>query len=1064
MGLGGGGAPGGGGGGGGGAPGRVGVAVTGSLVLVDRIISWSLHNRPLVLGLSVLFLAVGSWVAWRMPVDVLPDLTAPTVTILVEGQGMAPTDMEALVTFPIETALNGAAGVRRVRSATAVGVAVVWVEFEWGQDIYRARQTVNERVAAVAADLPPQVDAPTLAPVSSIMGEILFVALRSERHDALELRTIAETQVRRRLLAVPGVSQVVATGGGERQFQVIVSPERLAAVDVSIDEVEEALRRASRNTSAGFRVAGGQEYLIQGVGQVRTLTDIEHTVVATRDLTPIVIGDLASVRVGEALKRGEGSYNGEPAVVLGIQRQPDVNTLQLTRTLDDAFGEIQSTLPEGVQIERDVMRQADFIEVALSNLNAALRDGTLLVVLVTVVFLANIRAAGITLAAIPLSLVAAVIGLRLAGLSINSMTLGGLAIAIGALVDDAIIDVENILRRLRENAIRPEAERRPILEVIYLASKEIRGSIVFATIIVMLVFLPLFFLSDVEGRLLQPLGLAYLIALFASLVVALTVTPVLSFYLLPNLKSVRDGHEPAVSRWIKRHYGRSVPWALNHRRTVFAAAGILLVVSGLSLPRMGRAFLPEFNEGALVISAVTLPGTSLQASDELGTALERLLQRVPEVVSSARRTGRAERDEHVQGVESAEIDVKLRDSERTRDEILRDIRGRLSLLPGVNVTIGQPISHRIDHMLSGTRANLAIKIFGEDLQQLRDIGAQVQAAIQNVDGLVDLSVEQQTDIPTVRVNFDRVALGRYGLQSGTAAEALETALVGREVGQVLDGQIAVPLVMRYPAADRPDIEAIRDTPLRTSTGGRVPVSAVADVREDRSPNFISRENVQRKITVTANVAGRDLGSVVEDVQNTIASAIQMPTGYRVESSGQFESSEQAATLLLWLSIAVVIAMFFILSAAFSSSGLAALIMVNLPLALIGGIAGVFISGGVLSIASIIGLIALLGIAARNGIMLVSHIEYLRHDEGLTDLRQAVVQGSIDRVVPILMTALCTGLALVPVALGAGEPGSEIQAPMASVIIFGLITSTALNMLVVPAAYYAMHARRATVAA
>jgi CzcA family heavy metal efflux pump len=1050
--------------GGAGGAGRVGVAVTGSLVLVDRIISWSLHNRPLVLGLSVLFLAVGSWVAWRMPVDVLPDLTAPTVTILVEGQGMAPTDMEALVTFPIETALNGAAGVRRVRSATAVGVAVVWVEFEWGQDIYRARQTVNERVAAVAADLPPQVDAPTLAPVSSIMGEILFVALRSERHDALELRTIAETQVRRRLLAVPGVSQVVATGGGERQFQVIVSPERLAAVDVSIDEVEEALRRASRNTSAGFRVAGGQEYLIQGVGQVRTLTDIEHTVVATRDLTPIVIGDLASVRVGEALKRGEGSYNGEPAVVLGIQRQPDVNTLQLTRTLDDAFGEIQSTLPEGVQIERDVMRQADFIEVALSNLNAALRDGTLLVVLVTVVFLANIRAAGITLAAIPLSLVAAVIGLRLAGLSINSMTLGGLAIAIGALVDDAIIDVENILRRLRENAIRPEAERRPILEVVYLASKEIRGSIVFATIIVMLVFLPLFFLSDVEGRLLQPLGLAYLIALFASLVVALTVTPVLSFYLLPNLKSVRDGHEPAVSRWIKRHYGRSVPWALNHRRTVFAAAGILLVVSGLSLPRMGRAFLPEFNEGALVISAVTLPGTSLQASDELGTALERLLQRVPEVVSSARRTGRAERDEHVQGVESAEIDVKLRESERTRDEILRDIRGRLSLLPGVNVTIGQPISHRIDHMLSGTRANLAIKIFGEDLQQLRDIGAQVQAAIQNVDGLVDLSVEQQTDIPTVRVNFDRVALGRYGLQSGTAAEALETALVGREVGQVLDGQIAVPLVMRYPAADRPDIEAIRDTPLRTSTGGRVPVSAVADVREDRSPNFISRENVQRKITVTANVAGRDLGSVVEDVQNTIASAIQMPTGYRVEYSGQFESSEQAATLLLWLSIAVVIAMFFILSAAFSSSGLAALIMVNLPLALIGGIAGVFISGGVLSIASIIGLIALLGIAARNGIMLVSHIEYLRHDEGLTDLRQAVVQGSIDRVVPILMTALCTGLALVPVALGAGEPGSEIQAPMASVIIFGLITSTALNMLVVPAAYYAMHARRATVAA
>jgi CzcA family heavy metal efflux pump len=1027
--------------------------------VIDRIISWSLHNRPLVLGLSVLFLAAGGWVAWRMPVDVLPDLTAPTVTILVEGQGMAPTDMEALVTFPIETALNGAAGVRRVRSATAVGIAVVWVEFEWGQDIYRARQTINERVAAVAADLPPQVDPPTLAPVSSIMGEILFVALRSDRHDPLQLRTIAETQVRRRLLAVPGVSQVVATGGGERQFQVIVSPQRLAAADLSIDEVEEALRRASRNTSAGFRVASGQEYLIQGIGQIRTISDIEQTVVTARGTQPILISDLGAVRIGEALKRGEGSYNGEPAVVLGIQRQPDVNTLQLTRTLDAAFHEIQATLPEGVRIERDVMRQADFIEVALSNLNAALRDGTLLVVLVTVVFLANIRAAGITLVAIPLSLVAAVIGLRLAGLSINSMTLGGLAVAIGALVDDAIIDVENILRRLRQNATKPEAERRPVLEVVYVASKEIRGSIVFATVIVMLVFLPLFFLADVEGRLLQPLGLSYLIALFASLIVALTVTPVLSFYLLPKLRSVREGHEPAVSRWTKRGYGRWVPWTLDHRKTIFAAAAILLVLTGLSLPRMGRAFLPEFNEGALVISAVTLPGTSLAASDQLGTALERLLRRVPEVVSSARRTGRAERDEHVQGVESAEIDVKLRESARSRDEVLDDIRTQLSLLPGVNVTIGQPISHRIDHMLSGSRANLAIKIFGEDLQQLRDLGGQVQAAVQGIEGLVDLSVEQQTDIPTIRVNFDRVALGRYGLQSGAAAEALETALVGREVGQILDGQIAVPLVIRYPHADKPDLEAIRDTPLRTSSGGRVPVSAVADVREDRSPNFISRENVQRKITVTANVAGRDLGSVVEDAQNAVGSRVTLPSGYRIEYSGQFESSQQAASLLLWLSIAVVIAMFFILAAAFGSSSLAALIMVNLPLALIGGIAGVFISGGVLSIASIIGLIALLGIAARNGIMLVSHIEYLRHEEGVTDLRHAVVQGSIDRVVPILMTALCTGLALVPVALGAGEPGSEIQAPMASVIIFGLISSTALNMLVVPAAYYAAHARR-----
>ena len=838
--------------------------------MIDRIIGWSLRNRPLVLGLSVIFLALGAWVAIRMPVDVLPDLTAPTVTVLVEGQGMAPTDMEALVTFPIETALNGAAGVRRVRSATAVGIAVVWVEFEWGEDIYRARQTVNERVAAVARDLPPEVDPPSLAPVSSIMGEILFIALRSDRHDPVELRTIAETQVRRRILAVPGVSQVVATGGGERQFQVVVWPDRLTAANVSLDDVEEALRNASGNTSAGFRVAGGQEYLIQGVGQIRTIEDIEQTVVVTRGISPILIRDLATVRLGEALRRGEGSYNGEPAVILGIQRQPDVNTLQLTRTLESTLNDIQATLPEGAKIERDVMRQSDFIEVAVHNLNAALRDGTLLVVLVTIVFLANVRAAAITLVAIPLSLVAAVIGLRLAGLSINSMTLGGLAIAIGALVDDAIIDVENIMRRLRENARKPEGERQPILDVVYAASKEIRGSIVFATLIVMLVFLPLFFLADVEGKLLQPLGLAYLIALFASLIVALTVTPVLSSYLLPKVRSVREATEPAVARWVKRHYERIVVPAIDHRMPVFAAALLLLVLTAISLPFMGRAFLPEFNEGALVISAVTLPGTSLEASDKLGAALERLLKEVPEVVSTARRTGRAERDEHVQGVESAEIDVKLRKSERSRDEVLEQIRERVSLLPGVNVTIGQPISHRIDHMLSGTRANLAIKIFGDDLAELRTLGERVQSAITGVPGLVDLSVEQQTDIPTVRVRFDRAALSRYGLQAGHAAESLETALVGREVGRILQGQVSVPLVIRFPHADQPDLEAIRDAPLRSASGGRIPVSAVADVAEDRSPNFISRENVQRKITVTANVSGRDLGSVVQDVQRAVA--------------------------------------------------------------------------------------------------------------------------------------------------------------------------------------------------
>jgi CzcA family heavy metal efflux pump len=1029
--------------------------------VIDRIIAWSLQNRLLVLGASVVLLLAGSWVTVRMPVDVLPDLTAPAVTILVEGQGMAPTDMEALVTFPIETALNGASGVRRVRSATAVGIAVVWVEFEWGQDIYRARQTVAERMAVVAADLPPQVDAPTLAPVSSIMGEILFLALRSDRHSPLELRTIAETQVRRRLLAVPGVSQVVATGGAERQFQVVVEPNRLTTFGLTLEDVGAALADGNRNTSAGFRVASGQEYLIRGVGQVASLADIEHTVVATRAGQPVLVRDLAVVRVGEALRRGEGSYNGEPAIILGVQRQPDVNTLALTRSLEIVLDGLQATLPEGVLIERNVMRQADFIEVAIANLNAALRDGTALVVVVTVLFLANLRAAAITLVAIPLSLVAAVIGLSLAGLSLNSMTLGGLAIAIGALVDDAIIDVENVLRRLRENAGRPEAERRSAFEVVYAASREIRGSIVFATVIVMLVFLPIFFLSDVEGRLLQPLGLAYLIAIFASLVVALTVTPVLSFYLLPRLRAVREGHEPKFVQVIKAGYARVLPAILDGRPLVFGSAVVLLIVAGLGASRLGRSFLPEFNEGALVISAVTLPGTSLASSNELGTSLERLLLQVPEVVSTARRTGRAERDEHVQGVESAEIDVRLRASDRSRDEVLEEIRERVSLLPSVNVTLGQPISHRIDHMLSGTRANLAIKVFGDNLTDLRRIAVGVQTAVADVDGLVDLSIEQQTDIPTVRVRFDRLALARHGLQAGRAADTLETALVGREVGQVLDGQVAVPLVVRYPELVDQHLDAVRATPLALAGGRRVPLSAVADIGEDRSPNFISREDVQRKITVSANVAGRDLGSVVAEVRRVVGERVPLPSGYRIEFGGQFESSEQASRLLFWLSAGVVVLMFLVLVTAFGSTGRAALIMVNLPLALMGGLVGVFLSGGVLSVASIIGLIALLGIAARNGIMLVSHIDHLRRNEGVHDLRTAVTQGSVDRIVPILMTALSTGLALVPVALGAGEPGSEIQAPMAWVIIGGLFSSTLLNMIVIPAAYFAMYREAAT---
>ena len=1019
-------------------------------MFLDALIHWSLRNRLAVLATAAAFLAWGGYVAVRMPVDVLPDLTAPTVTVLVEGHGMAPTDMEALVTFPVEAALNGSSGVRRVRSSTAVGIAVIWVDFDWGADVYRARQTVTEKLAVAAATFPDDVDPPVLAPLSSIMGEIMFIALESAAHTPLELRTAAETLVRRRVLATPGVAQVTVIGGERRQFEVLVDPERLADYGVSLSAVEAALQQASRNTSAGFRRAGGQEYLIQGAGRAHDVEGIGATVIATRDTRPIRVRDVADVRVGESLKRGDGSRNGRPAVILGIHRQPDVNTLTLTRDLDRVLDEIRSGLPAGMQLDARLFRQAEFIELALANLSAALRDGTLLVVLVTLLFLANLRASAITLLAIPLSLLAAVVGLRLAGLSINSMTLGGMAIAVGALVDDAIIDVENVTRRLRENAALPETARRPVLDVVYCASREIRASIVYATLIVMLVFLPLFFLAGVEGRLLQPLGLAYLIALAASLVVALTVTPALCAYLLPGEQRIREGREPALAAALRRGYGRLLPNVLRQPALAVAAAGLLFAGALATVPHMGRAFLPAFNEGALVISAVTLPGTSLDESNALGSAVERLLLDVPEVAATARRTGRAELDEHVQGVESAEIDARLTPGGRPRAAVLEEIRERLSLVPGTTITIGQPISHRIDHMLSGARANIAVKFFGPDLNVLRSLGTQGLAAMQGIPGLVDLALEPQADIPTVRVGFDRTALARHGLPAGEAASVLETALLGRRVGQIIDGQLAVPLILRYETSDLADLEAIWQTRLDMPAGARVPLGSLAEIVEDRGPNFIGRENAQRRIIVSANIAGRDLGSVVADVRAQVDTGVALPEGYRVEYGGQFEAEEEAERLLLGLGAGAVAGIFLILYSACRSSRDAAIMMINLPLALIGGVAGVFLGGGVLSIAALIGFIALFGIATRNGIMLVSRIRRLLEEEGVVDVREAIIRGSVDRLVPIVMTALSTGLALLPVALRFGEPGSEIQAPLALVIVCGLFSSTALNMFVVPA--------------
>ena len=1021
--------------------------------MLDALIGWSLRNRLAVLAGAGAFLAWGGVVLRQMPVDVLPDLTAPTVTVLVEGRGMAPTDMEALVTLPIEAVMNGAAGVRRVRSATAVGLAVIWVDFDWGEDIYRARQTVAEKLSSAVPSLPDAVEPPVLAPVSSIMGEIMFVALESPAHSPIELRTTADVVIRRRLLAVPGVAQVTVIGGERRQFEVLVEPDRLFDYGLSLTAVEDALRRANRNTSAGFRQAGGQEYLIQGVGRLSDAEAIAATVVGARGTRPIRVADVAAVEVGAALRRGDGSRNGRPAVILGIHRQPDVNTLALTRELDRVLDDVQAGLPAGMQLDTRLFRQADFIELAMSNLTRALRDGALLVAAVTLLFLASARAGTITLLAIPLSLLAAVVGLRALGLSIDSMTLGGMAIAVGALVDDAIIDVENVGRRLRENARRPASERRPRLRVVFEASREIRPSIVFATLIVGLVMLPIFFLSGVEGRLLQPLGLVYLIALAASLLVALTLTPVLCFYLLPGRDGASAGREPALAAGVRRRYARLLPRALRRPRTVLAAAGALSAAAAATTPFLGRAFLPPFNEGALVISAVTLPGTSLAESSAIGSAVERLLLQVPEVASTARRTGRAELDEHVQGVESAEIDVRLEAGGRPRATVLDEIRERLSLVPGTSITIGQPISHRIDHMLSGSRAHVAVKIFGDDLAVLRDLGEQAVAAMRDVPGVVDLALEPQADIPTVRVGFDRAALARHGLPAGEAALTLETALHGREVGQVLDGQIAVPLVVRYRRADMADLDALWDTRIDTPAGPRVPLGSLAAIVEDRGPNFIGRENVQRRLVVTCNVAVRDLGGTVADVRERLVAALDLPDGYRVELGGQFEAQAAASRALLGLGLAAVAGIFLLLVSALRSARDAALVMINLPLALIGGVAGVALGGGTLSIASLIGFISLFGIATRNGIMLVTRIRRLQDREG-SRVRTAVLRGSADRVVPILMTALSTGLALLPVALAADRPGSEIQAPLALVIVCGLVSSTVLNLFVVPTAYLA----------
>jgi CzcA family heavy metal efflux pump len=1018
------------------------------LHMLDQLTRWAIRTRLLVVGVAAVVLVAGTVTAVRMPVDVFPDLTAPTVSVLTEAHGMAPEEVETLVTFPIETAVNGATGVRRVRSSTTAGIAIVWVEFDWGTDIFRARQIVNEKLQLVAPGLPTGVGPPVLAPISSIMGEIMLVAVTGdERVTPMEMRTVADWTVRRRLLAVPGVAQVVPLGGEVKQYQVLVDPARLAAFGVSLDHVIRAAEGSNVNASGGVFMDAGQEYLIRGTGRVRSVDDIAATVVAEREGTPVLIGDVADVRIGPAVKLGEGSANAQPAVILTVQKQPATNTLALSERIEETLAEIEVALPPGIAIKRGIFQQASFIETAVDNVLEVLRDGAVLVVVILFFFLWSARTTFISALAIPLSLVAAVFALQFLSITINTMTLGGMAIAIGALVDDAVIFVENAFRRLRENRLRSAEHQKPPLEVIFMAAREIRASIVTATFIISVVFVPLFFLSGIEGRMLRPLGIAYIVSIMASLAVALTVTPALSAYLLPSARAIESDRESWIVRSMKAAYARTLDWILQRPSIVIAAAAALVVASLLVIPSLGRSFLPEFNEGTLVVSALTLPGTSLEESDAIGRRIEEILLAHPAVVETARRTGRAELDEHAQGANAAEIDVRLDLDGHDYDQVLEELRTSVLAVPGTQLTIGQPIGHRIDHMLSGTRASIAVKIFGPDLYELRRLGRAVQTVVQSIPGTADVAMEQQADVPQIRIAMNRRAMARHAVTARHLAEAIDVAFAGEAVSQVLEEQQSFDLIVRFAAPYRGSLDAIKQARFNTPAGTQVPLSSLADVRRDMGPNQISRENVQRKLVVQSNVAGRDVGGVVKDIQERVAAQVNFPDGYYVEYGGQFESAETATRRITWLSLLSLAAIYLLLYAEFRTVRQSLLVMVNLPLALVGGVFAILLTDGVLNVATLVGFITLFGIAVRNGILMVSHYNHLLA-EG-ESLRDAVVRGSMERLSPIFMTALTAGLALLPLALSGGEPGNEIQSPLAIVVLGGLLTSLSLNMIVVP---------------
>lgn len=1020
--------------------------------MLNKIIEYALANRLMVIAASILLLLAGIYTTSKMEVDVFPDLTAPTVVVLTEAHGMAPEEVERMVTFQIETAVNGATNVRRVRSSSAAGISIVWVEFEWGTDIYKARQIVSEKLLPIQERFPTGVGNPTMAPQSSIMGEVMFVGLTSDSTSAMDLRTIADWNIRPRLLATGGVSQVAVMGGEYKQYQILASPQKMKHYNITLNELLKGSKESNLNASGGFINEYGSEYIIKGIGRTSDISEISNSVIKVINDIPIKISDVAEVKIGGSIpKIGDASLNAKPAVLLTIAKQPGTNTIELTKKIDESLAELSKTLPADIKINTTIFRQADFITASVSNIQKALIEGSIFVVIIMFLFLMNFRTTIISLIAIPLSLIASIITLKYLGLTINTMSLGGMAIAIGSLVDDAVIDVENVFKRLKENALKSTEKKKNTITVVYNASKEIRSSIFNATLIIIVAFIPLFFLSGLEGRMLRPLGISFIVSLFASLVVAITLTPVLCSYMLANeSKLLKQANGSWLENFLSKHYKTALGKIMKVKKVMLSLSLILLIVVGFLIFGLGRSFLPEFNEGSLTISAVSVPGISLEESSKIGNSIEKILLAIPEISITARKTGRAELDEHAQGVNSSEIEAPFELTDRSREEFMADVRHQLSEVTSANITIGQPISHRIDHMLSGTRANIAIKLFGSDLNKMFSVANQIKTNIQDIEGLVDINVEQQVEIPQIQIKAKRDMLAKFGITVGEFTEFIDVAFAGETVSQIFESDKNFDLVLRFNDENRGKIETIKNV-LIDSHKGKIPLYYVANIVSTSGPSTINRENVQRKIVVSANVAERDLRSVVNEIKDNINQNITLPENYRIQYGGQFESEEKASKILFLTSIMSLLIIFLLLYQEFKDVKIAGIILLNLPLALIGGVLSVWFTSGIISIPAIIGFITLFGIATRNGILLVSRYQALQK-EGV-GLYETIIKGSLDRLNPILMTALTTALALIPLAFTGDLPGNEIQSPMAIVILGGLLSSTLLNIFIVPIVYY-----------